>query len=164
MSAYITLLTPMVDTECLLEALADVSFGRDVVEVHAQPVPLVGFEGQKRAQQAEIVIRKQHVGASSNDLGFLHTPTGYQLVVSDYDQRRYGPQWLQQLNGCYQEHVRNKQERLAEAERQRMEEQRRQAVEAQRQAIHEKAKKLGYRVQETREGEKLRLVLVKRVY
>lgn len=164
MSAYLTLLTPMVDTECLLDALADVGFGREVVEVNAQPVQLVGFEGLRRAQQAELVIRKQHVGAASNDLGFLHTPTGYQLVVSDYDQRRYGTPWLQQLNVRYQEHSRRKQERLAEAERQRLEEQRRQAVEAQRQAIHEKAKKLGYRVQETREGEKLRLVLVKRVY
>jgi hypothetical protein len=53
---------------------------------------------------------------------------------------------------------------LAEAERRRVEEERRKLVEAQRQAIHEKAKKMGYRVQETREGDSLRLVLVKRVY
>ena len=37
-------------------------------------------------------------------------------------------------------------------------------VEAQRQSIHKKAKAMGYRVQETRQGDKLRLVLVKRVY
>jgi hypothetical protein len=164
MSAYITLMTPMVDTECLLAALADVGFGQDRVEVHEQPAQLVGYEGLERKQQAELVIRKRHVGSASNDLGFLRTPTGYQLIVSDYDQRSYGTPWLQKVNGRYQEHARLKQERLAEAERQRLEEQRRQLVEAQRQSIHEKARKLGYRVQETREGDKLRLVLVKRVY
>jgi hypothetical protein len=37
-------------------------------------------------------------------------------------------------------------------------------VEAQRQAIHEKARSMGYRVEETRQGDKVRLVLVKRVY
>ncbi|MDX1973084.1 MAG: hypothetical protein SFY68_11195 [Candidatus Sumerlaeia bacterium] len=54
--------------------------------------------------------------------------------------------------------------RKAEAERIRMEEERRRLVEAQRLAVHEKAKKMGYQIKETREGETLRLVLVKRTY
>jgi len=37
-------------------------------------------------------------------------------------------------------------------------------VEAQQRAITERAKKMGYRVKETREEEKIRLVLIKRVY
>jgi len=37
-------------------------------------------------------------------------------------------------------------------------------VETQRQTVHDKARKLGYQVQEKREGDVLRLVLVKRVF
>jgi hypothetical protein len=59
MSAYITLMTPMTDQECLLAALADVGFVRAKVEVHDSPVPLVGYEGASRAQTAHLVIRRQ---------------------------------------------------------------------------------------------------------
>lgn len=45
-----------------------------------------------------------------------------------------------------------------------MEEERQRLVEAQRKTVHEKAKKLGYQVKESREGETIRLVLVKRTY
>lgn len=164
MSAYITLMTPMIDRECLLDALADVGFGPGKVEVHPEPVALVGYERQRRAEVAEVVIRRQHVGASSNDIGFRSTPTGHQAVVSDYDQARFGEAWLKALHGHYQRHARRKEERLAAEERRRLEEERRRLVEAQRQAIHERARKMGYQVQEAREGDRLRLVLVKRVY
>ena len=49
-------------------------------------------------------------------------------------------------------------------ERRRVEEERQRVVEAQRQTVHERAKKMGYRVQESRVGETVRLVLVKRTY
>lgn len=164
MSAYMTLMTPMVDQECLLSALEDLGFDSTKVEVHAEPVPLVGYEGGRRTQTANIVIRRQHVGHSSNDLGFLGTETGYRAIVSDYDQSRFGAGWLAQLNTRYQSRWSAKQEHLAEQERLAVERERQRLVEAQRQAIYRKAKQLGYRVQETQEGDKLRLVLVKRVY
>lgn len=196
MSAYVTLKTPMVDEECLLEALAAVGFRRAQVEVHQAPVALVGYEGLARATQAHLVIRRQHVGHSSNDLGFLRTPTGYQALVSDYDQRQYDAAWRQRLFHEYERSAAAKQERLeaarraaqqrleaaqraaaeeeahraaeelrrAEEEAQQAAAARRQLVEAQRLAIHEKARKLGYRVTETRVGDKLQLVLAKRVY
>ena len=50
MSAYMTLLTPMTDQECLLAALADLGFDGTKVEVHATPVSLVGYAGDRRAQ------------------------------------------------------------------------------------------------------------------
>ncbi|EDM81668.1 hypothetical protein PPSIR1_22164 [Plesiocystis pacifica SIR-1] len=154
----------MTDRECLLEALAALGFGSQKVEVHDEPVALVGYEGTRRGQEANIVIRRAHVGGASNDIGFLATKTGYQAFVSDYDRGRHGNRWLAELNTRYQAAWTAKQERLAEEERKRVEEERRQLVEAQREAIHRKAKKLGYRVQETREDGKLRLVLIKRVY
>ena len=85
MSAYITHLTPMIEQDCLLAALADVGISRQKVEVHAQPVALVGYEGQQRQQSAHLVIRRQHIGSASNDLGFLFSPTGYKAIISDYD-------------------------------------------------------------------------------
>ena len=164
MSAYITLATPMTDQECLLDALAELGFGTDRVEVHEEGTALVGYMGRSRAQQAHVVIRRQHVGAGSNDIGFERTATGFRAHVSGFDHPRYGGGWLSRLGAAYQEHHRQKLARLAEAERRRIEEERRRLIEAQRQEIHKKAKKMGYRVQETREGDKLRLVLVKRVY
>lgn len=164
MSAYLTLLTPMTDEESLLAALVDLGFDRSKVEVHATPVQLVGYEGDRRAQTANIVIRRQHVGGASNDVGFLATPTGYQALVSDYDHPRFGTGWLTQLNQRYQIHANAKHERLAAAERRRLEEERQRLVEAQRQLVHQRAKKMGYLVEEKREGDKLRLILVKRTY
>lgn len=164
MSAYITLMTPMTDEECLLAALADLGFHRSEVEVHATPVALVGYRGDQRTQTANIVIRRQHVGSASNDLGFLASTTGYQALVSDYDHPRFGRGWLAQLDACYQTHWNAKRERLAAEERHRVDVERQRVVEAQRTAIHERARKLGYQVKETREGETIRLALLKRAY
>ncbi|WP_437310902.1 DUF1257 domain-containing protein [Sorangium sp. So ce388] len=164
MSAYITLATPMIDRDSLLDALADLGFGSDKVEVHDEPASLIGYEGARRAQEAEIIIRRRHLGQASNDLGFRRTPTGFQAIVSDHDRARFGDAWLGQLHAGYQHHLTRRQEIRAEEERRKLEEERRKVVEAQRQAIHERARKMGYRVEETREGDRLRLVLVKRVY
>ena len=83
MSAYITLLTPMFDEECLLAALADFGFDRTRVEVHATPVALVGVAADARYQTANVVIRRKHVGASSNDLGFLSTPIAIDSAITN---------------------------------------------------------------------------------
>lgn len=164
MSAYMTLMTPMTDRACLLAALADLGFDASKVEVHEEPVHLRGFMGEARAQVADVVIRRQHVGGSSNDVGFVRTSTGYQAVVSSYDQGRYGERWLNALHGRYLVHLRAQEERAAAEERRRLEEARQKLVEAQRQAVHARAKKMGYRVQEKREGEVIRMVLVRRSY
>lgn len=164
MSAYIALMTPMTDEECLIAALADVGFDRSKLEVHESPVALTGYQGDRREQRANLVIRRQHLGQGSNDLGFLASPTGYQAIVSDYDRQRFDRAWLSELHRRYQARWTEKETALAEAERQRAEEVRRRLVEAQRLAVREKAQKLGYQVQETREGDSIRLVLVKRTY
>lgn len=164
MSAYITLMTPMMDPECLVAALADLGFDRTKVEIHESPVHLVGYRGDRREQRATIVIRRQYVSGSSNDVGFLATPTGYQALISDFDRSRFGSSWIAQLHERYQVHSATKQEHLAEDARRQLKEERHRLVEAQRAAVHEKAKKLGYQVKETREGETLRLVLMKRSY
>jgi len=164
MSAYLTLLTPMTDQESLVAALVDLGFEVTQIEIHDTPVQLVGYQGDRRVQTANIVIRRQHVGTASNDVGFLATATGYQVFVSGYDHPRFGEGWITQLSQRYQVHHDAKMERLAATERLRLEEARKKLVEAQRQAVHERATKMGYRVEEKREGDTLRLVLLKRTY
>ncbi len=148
----------------MLAALEDLGFDRNMVELHDQAVPLVGFEGNARLQRAHIVIRRQHVGRASNDIGFERTPTGYRAWISDYDRSRYGSAWMARLQARYEQHEIVRRQQLAEAERQRMEAERRRVVEARRAAVHEKARELGYGVEESRQGDKLRLVLVRRSY
>lgn len=164
MSAYIRMMTPMMEKECLLLALSDLGFPSSRIEDHGTPTALVGYRGDERTQTAHLVIRRQYLQQSSNDLGFLATPTGYQAILSDDDKSRYGESWLAQLGDRYSVHSAARAARLAEEERRKLEEQRRKLVESQRVAIYEKAKKLGYQVKESREGESLRLVLIKRTY
>lgn len=164
MSAYIVLMTPMVDEECLIAALIDAGLERSKIEIHATPVPLVGYRGDRRDQCANIVIRRQHIGTASNDVGFLVTPTGYQAFVSGYDHPRFGPGWLSALHRLYLARWAAKEAALAAEERRRVEAERQRLVEAQRLAVREKARQLGYRIEETREGDSIRLVLVKRTY
>lgn len=164
MSAYLQLATPMTDSDCLADALADMGFGGSMVEVHAQPVPLVGYEGAAREQRAHIVIRRQHIGNASNDVGFVQTPTGFRLIVSGYDQARFGSSWLARLSERYDVHRSEKERRLVEEQRRAAEEERRRLVEATRQAVIEKAKNSGYRIEERVEQGSIRLVLSKRVY
>ena len=164
MSAYVTLLTPMTDQECLLAALTDLGFDSSKVEVHATPTTLFGYEGEQQSVIANVIIRRRHLNGANNDIGFLASSTGFQALIRGMDQTRFGSDWLAKLNAKYLSLAQIKQERMDAAERRRVEEAHRQLVEAQRSAIHERAKKMGYMVKETREGETLRLVLVRRTY
>lgn len=164
MSAYITVSTPMIDRTLLLQALADVGFGPEKVEVHQQAARLVGYEGFQRDQTAHVVIRKAFLSPSSNDLGFTETSTGYRLVVSDYDKARFGRGWLTKVSERYRLREAERDARLRAEELERERERKRQLVEAQRAVIEAKAQKLGYAVNVERRDEGVRLVLVRRSY
>lgn len=160
MSAYLTLVTPMTDEECLVAAIAEEGFAVENIFRSATPVTLRGWQ---KGQEAHIVLRREHTGDAYNDIGFLRTALGYTATISN-DHARFGPEWLARVGVQYRKLWQAKQERLETEERRRLEEERRQLVEAQRQAVHERARKMGYHVKETREGESIRLVLVRRTY
>ena len=89
--------------ELLLAALADLGYS-EVEEGEA--LALYGYQGDQRAETAEIVVRRRYVGSASNDLGFAQTPQGYVPVVSEYDQRvLHGGQFLVKLRTAYHERV-----------------------------------------------------------
>ena len=91
------------DRRLLLAALADLGY-RDIEE--GENLPLYGYQGDRRAETADIVIRRKFVGAASNDLGFVRTGQGYVPIVSEYDSRvLQGGHFLAKLRTAYSEHV-----------------------------------------------------------
>ena len=71
------------DRNCLLKALAEC--GYETVE-EGESLSLYGYRGDRRPETAQIVVRRKHIGAASNDLGFQKTDAGYVPVISEYDQ------------------------------------------------------------------------------
>jgi hypothetical protein len=89
--------------ECLLAALKDL--GYETVE-EGDALPLYGYRGDRRAETAQLVVRRQYVGAASNDLGFGRTEKGYVPIISEYDMRTLrGGQFLRDLGLAYGEAV-----------------------------------------------------------
>ncbi|MCC7368799.1 MAG: DUF1257 domain-containing protein [Chloroflexi bacterium] len=91
------------DRRLLLAALADLGYA-EVEEGEA--LPLHGYQGDRRPETAELVVRRQHLGPASNDLGFTRTPAGYVPIVSEYDRRvLHGGRFLVALRTAYSERV-----------------------------------------------------------
>ncbi len=91
------------DRRLLLAALADLGY-TEVEE--GETLALYGYQGDRRVETAEIVVRRRYVGSSSNDLGFARTPQGFIPIVSEYDQRvLHGGQFLVKLRMAYHERV-----------------------------------------------------------
>ena len=72
------------DRECLLNALSECGYS-EVEEGEA--LSLYGYQGDRRPETANIVVRRKFIGGASNDLGFQKTDAGYVPVISEYDQR-----------------------------------------------------------------------------
>ena len=104
MSHFTTIQTQFTNPEALLKALDDTGYKQ--VELHQEAQPLYGYQGDKRPQTAEIIIRRQYVGRASNDLGFKRQEDGtYRAIISDYDRSRHNQEWLNRLNQRYAYHV-----------------------------------------------------------
>ena len=91
------------DRRLLLAALADLGY-TEVEEGEA--LPLYGYQGDRRPETAELVIRRRYLGSASNDVAFARTSTGYVPILSEYDQRvLHGGQLLVTLRTAYSERV-----------------------------------------------------------
>lgn len=73
--------------ETLLAALATFGWSGGKVEVHEEAQALYGYHGDKRAEKANVIIRRNNTGIqSSNDIGFAKQADGtYKPIVSEYD-------------------------------------------------------------------------------
>lgn len=100
MSHYTLLETKIVSKSHLVHALKDMGFTD--VEVHDSPVPVYNFAGRKTGDMAEVIIRRKHLGKTSNDIGFQrNTENAFDIIVSDADIGNYGGLWLQRLTQRY---------------------------------------------------------------
>jgi hypothetical protein len=99
MSEYTTNKTDLKDRKALIAALMDMGLKENQIEVHDKPVHLYGYQGDKRDEVAHIIIRRQNVGGSSNDIGFHRETDGtFTPIISAFD-RGSGGKFAQHTNG-----------------------------------------------------------------
>jgi len=84
MSAYRRTGPKYKDKKMFLEALMKI-YKKEHIEVHDVATNLYGYMGDKREEVANVIIRRRHVGGLSNDIGFILTKDGYELIISSYD-------------------------------------------------------------------------------
>ena len=104
MSHYSQIKSIMKRKSSLIKALQKIDNGRwkNAVEVPEEATNLYGYQGDKREQKADIIIRRKHVGGSSNDIGFKQREDGtFEAIISDYDSSRHDSSWLDRLTQQY---------------------------------------------------------------
>ena len=102
MSHYTKLVTKIKNRANLVKALQKLGFREDQIEVHDEAQNLYGYQGNKREQKANVIIRRKNVGQASNDLGFVLQEDGtYGAIISDFDSHRYNERWRQDLDQKY---------------------------------------------------------------
>jgi hypothetical protein len=124
MSAYMTLVTPMLDEECLVAAIVDQGFCEANIVRSEHPVLLRGWQ---RGRQANVVLPREHTVDAYNDIGFLRGPTGYTAILSN-DNAQFGSEWLSRVSARYRVHWSAKLARITAEERQQLEEERQRVV------------------------------------
>ena len=108
MSHYALIQCDFTSEPDLIAALQEVSPQlRGRVEHYAYGTPLIDYHGKIRPERAHIVIRRQHLNAASNDLGFARGANGvYTAIISDYDQSLgYNAAWLARVKQVYARNV-----------------------------------------------------------
>ncbi|MBW4473542.1 MAG: DUF1257 domain-containing protein [Stenomitos rutilans HA7619-LM2] len=104
MSHFTQIKTEIKDPDALVKALTEMKF--KAIEVHETAQPLYGYQGDKRSDTAEIIIRRQYIGRMSNDIGFKRQENGsFTAIISEYDRHKYSQQWLNQMTQRYAYHA-----------------------------------------------------------
>ena len=84
MSHSVECQTEFRDPNALVAALIEIGFEPSQIKAHSEAVPLFGYRGDVRTQQAHIVIRRRHVGVGANDVGWERQADGaYRAWISD---------------------------------------------------------------------------------
>lgn len=108
MSHYANLQTNITDQEALIRALCRMTnrngrlLQRNMIEVHDKAQHLYGFQGDRRSQVANVIIRRENVGGAANDVGFVRGSDGkFQAIISEYDSGHYTAAWLGKMTCFY---------------------------------------------------------------
>lgn len=104
MSHYSKIKTKIMERDALLAALKEMGYHN--VEVHEKADSLYGYQGDRRPERAEVIIRRKFIGPASNDIGFRKADDGsYEAIVSQYDQGMLGKDWVDRVCQKYAEHA-----------------------------------------------------------
>jgi len=99
-SHYTRVNTRLVSAEHLIQALKDMGFVE--VESHEPAQVLYNYAGEETTDRAHVIVRREHLGRLSNDLGFRRAADGsFAAIISDYDRNRLDAAWLKGLSQRY---------------------------------------------------------------
>lgn len=116
MSEFVQCETKFKDKQALIDALVDMGWKLEQIEVCDKAEHLYGYHDDKRPEKANIIIRRNHVGGSSNDIGFVKEKDGtYRAIISEFDSSSaglharqtggYNQKWLGLVNAKYAERL-----------------------------------------------------------
>lgn len=92
--------------DVLVEALCEMGWTKDMIEVHDERQHLYGYRNDQREQKAHIIVRRKNVchgvgrlSSASNDIGFERNADGsWKAHVSEYDKSiGFNAEWQQRL-------------------------------------------------------------------
>lgn len=105
MSAYTVVELKFTDGDCIKAALSELGY---VFEEHKHAQTLYGVGGSARPESAHIIVRRNHVGAAANDVGFLKKSDGsYEMIISEFDRsgkKKQAVDFMEKLKQLYGKH------------------------------------------------------------
>ena len=109
MSHYTTVDLEVRDVEAFIEALCGTwptPLDPSQVEVNADPVHLYGYQGDRREQQANVIVRRKNISPDANDIGFAINDGKATAFVSENERDgQYTSAWQGRLMQRYARNV-----------------------------------------------------------
>ena len=97
MSKYKKIKTKVKKREFICRALEELGVAYEVAALKSG-LSLYGYEGRKRPEKAEVVVRRKHVGPFANDLGWTQDEDGtFVEVISEFDANNRGAKIASQV-------------------------------------------------------------------
>lgn len=156
MSAIVQTVTPFTRKDLLLEALDELGVNYKLQGNKIVTERLDFYGHQTFEQDHDNVFRFQHDSSAER--------INYRWRAINFKEWKTVSSFLEAVDKAYRNAYDKLLERLAEEERQREEERKRQYVEKVRQETIAKAQSLGYAVKESKQGNKVKLVLTRTTY
>jgi hypothetical protein len=109
MSVYKEIRTEFRNRESLLAAFKEL--GIPVETSPGNTIGLYGYHNDLRPEKASVVVRRQHVGSASNDLGFAWDAENnvFKAIISEYDTHAGGRDIVNRLKQPYAKQEINRQ-------------------------------------------------------